>query len=109
MNTTIRVFNNLLLSVENLLRQQNTSPYRRRQQPQSLTAMLEKLPLASWPVLTGLALVVLIASRLWNRGPSAPGPFLARFTDLWLAYRQRVGKFQEENVELHKKYGTLHV
>lgn len=67
--------------------------------------MLKELPLASLPVLTGLALVVLLASRLWNRGPSAPGPFLARFSDLWLAYRQNVGKFQEENIELHKKYG----
>lgn len=71
--------------------------------------MLEKLPLASWPVVAGLAFVVLLASRLFGRGPSAPGPFLARFTDLWLAYRQMVGKFQVENVELHKKYGTKQV
>lgn len=68
--------------------------------------MLEKMTLASWPVVVGLALVLLIAYRLWNRGPSAPGPFLARFTDLWLAYRQIKGGFQVENVELHKKYGT---
>lgn len=71
--------------------------------------MLENLSLANWPVLAGLALVVLVASRLWNRGPSAPGPFLARFTDLWLAYRQIKGAFQVENVELHKKYGAPNV
>lgn len=70
--------------------------------------MLEKLPLASWPVVAGLAFVVLLGYRFWASGPSAPGPFLARFTDLWLASRQIKGDFQTENVELHKKYGAQH-
>ncbi|KAK2609701.1 hypothetical protein N8I77_003190 [Diaporthe amygdali] len=69
--------------------------------------MLETLPLASWPAVAGLAFVVFIVSRLWSKNPSAPGPFLARFTDLWLAYRQSKGKMQTEHVELHQKYGKI--
>ncbi|ETS84549.1 hypothetical protein PFICI_02574 [Pestalotiopsis fici W106-1] len=38
---------------------------------------------------------------------SVGGPFLARFTDLWYAWRVRVGRFEFENLELHKKYGTI--
>ncbi|KAG8157001.1 hypothetical protein KVR01_013223 [Diaporthe batatas] len=69
--------------------------------------MFERIPIASWPVVAGLALVVLLAYRFWASGPRAPGPFLARFTDLWLASRQIKGDFQIENVELHKKYGKI--
>ncbi|POS69688.1 cytochrome P450 oxidoreductase [Diaporthe helianthi] len=69
--------------------------------------MLEKLPSACWPVVAGLALVVLLAYRFWTSGPSVPGPFLARFTDVWLASRQIKGHFQIENVELHRKYGKI--
>ncbi len=36
-----------------------------------------------------------------------PGPFIARFTKLWL-FRQYVnGDFHETNIQLHKKYGKL--
>lgn len=35
------------------------------------------------------------------------GPFLARFTDLWYAWRTRVGRFEFDNLELHKKYGPI--
>jgi hypothetical protein len=67
------------------------------------------LPLANWPVVAGLAFAIFLAYRLWGKGPNAPGPFLARFTYLWLAYRQTKGNFQVENVELHKKYGMQNV
>ncbi|KAL1862926.1 hypothetical protein Daus18300_008256 [Diaporthe australafricana] len=69
--------------------------------------MLESLPLASWPAVAALAFIVFLASFLWNKNPKAPGPFLARFTDLWLVYRMSKRKMQEENVELHRKYGKI--
>ncbi|KAI3534135.1 cytochrome P450 [Colletotrichum abscissum] len=36
---------------------------------------------------------------------SVPGPFFARFTDLWYAWRIHQGRFEVDNIELHRKYG----
>ena len=36
-----------------------------------------------------------------------PGPFLARFTDLWYFWNVRKGSFEEVNLDLHRKYGML--
>ena len=36
-----------------------------------------------------------------------PGPFLARFTKLWLLRQYVKGDFQETNVELHEKFGEF--
>ncbi|KAM0428145.1 hypothetical protein ACHAPT_007045 [Fusarium lateritium] len=38
---------------------------------------------------------------------TVPGPFLARSTDGWYFWNVRKGHFQDVNVELHKKYGTI--
>lgn len=60
--------------------------------------------------LGGLAASALVAA-LWrtffSRLASVPGPFLARFTDLWYAYRMYRGDFEKENLELHRKHGML--
>jgi hypothetical protein len=34
-----------------------------------------------------------------------PGPFLARFTRLWLLRQYVKGKFQKTNLQLHEQYG----
>lgn len=36
---------------------------------------------------------------------SIPGPFIARFTKLWYLWRVYNGHFEQENIELHRKYG----
>ena len=38
---------------------------------------------------------------------SVPGPFVARFTDLWYLKQVQDGCFEKVNRELHKKYGLL--
>lgn len=38
---------------------------------------------------------------------AVPGPFLARFTDLWYLWRLYQGQFEEENLLLHEKYGRV--
>ncbi|KAH7093666.1 cytochrome P450 [Paraphoma chrysanthemicola] len=38
---------------------------------------------------------------------SIPGPFLTRFTRLWYLRRTRLGHFHEDNIELHRKYGSI--
>lgn len=45
--------------------------------------------------------------RIFNGLWSVPGPFVARFTDLWYAYRVFRGGFEKDNIELHRKYGAL--
>lgn len=37
---------------------------------------------------------------------NVPGPFLARYTDLWHLWRVWRGQFEQDDVALHKKYGT---
>lgn len=39
---------------------------------------------------------------------SIPGPFLAKFSDLWLARASGRGHRSEIVHEMHKKYGELH-
>lgn len=36
---------------------------------------------------------------------NVPGPFLARYTDLWHLWRVWHGQFEQDDVALHKKYG----
>jgi hypothetical protein len=38
---------------------------------------------------------------------SIPGPFLARFSDLWRLWIVLQGRSQETLLELHRKYGTV--
>ncbi|OLN97617.1 Pisatin demethylase 2 [Colletotrichum chlorophyti] len=45
----------------------------------------------------------------WVRSPlrSVPGPLLARFTNLWYLQRVKQGRFEEVNIALHKKHGSV--
>ncbi|KAJ5688989.1 hypothetical protein N7462_003381 [Penicillium macrosclerotiorum] len=36
-----------------------------------------------------------------------PGPFWARFTSLWYFNRVRKGRFEYENIDLHRQYGPI--
>ncbi|KAI0026120.1 cytochrome P450 [Xylariomycetidae sp. FL0641] len=36
-----------------------------------------------------------------------PGPFLARFTDLWFLWKASTGEFERTNQELHNEYGPI--
>ncbi|KAI8675977.1 hypothetical protein NCS57_00500600 [Fusarium keratoplasticum] len=38
---------------------------------------------------------------------SVPGPWLARFTDLWYAWRIDRGQFERDNIALHQKHGPI--
>lgn len=43
----------------------------------------------------------------WKKYPQAPGPFLARFTNLWQGTQMAKGQFEAVNVELHQRHGML--
>jgi hypothetical protein len=61
-----------------------------------------------------LAITALCVSRLLYvlfqaaKSPlrSVPGPFLARFTRLWIFRRYAAADFHNDNIQLHRKYGT---
>lgn len=57
--------------------------------------------------LTASALVAALWRAFFSRLASVQGPFLARFTDLWYAYRMYRGDFEKDNLALHQKYGML--
>lgn len=54
--------------------------------------------------LAALCFAWLAMSRL--KYPSAPGPFVARFSNIWYARKMLQGHFEKENVDLHRKHGT---
>jgi hypothetical protein len=62
--------------------------------------------LAVLGVLAAVALVAAIWKAFFTHLASVPGPFAARFTDLWYAYRIYRGRFEKDNLRLHKKYGA---
>ena len=49
--------------------------------------------------------LIKIYHNLFSPLASVPGPFLARFTDLWYAWRINKGHFEWDNISLHRKYG----
>jgi hypothetical protein len=70
--------------------------------------MLELLfSTAALGVLLVVTLVITIWRAFFTRLASVPGPFVARFTDLWYAYRIYRGGFEKDNLRLHEKYGTI--
>jgi hypothetical protein len=69
------------------------------------------LPLFSAVVAVEALLAVSLLTAFWRaffpRLASVPGPFVARFTDLWYAYRIYRGGFEKDNLRLHQRYGTF--
>lgn len=43
----------------------------------------------------------------WRKRPHAPGPFLARFTNIWQATEMIKGHFHTTNIELHQTHGIF--
>lgn len=75
--------------------------------------MLASISIAEWPssvwpaiglLAVFLAVVALLRS---NKCPRAPGPLLARYSNLWLAKAMASGTFEETNIELHRKHGKM--
>lgn len=46
-----------------------------------------------------------IFSNIFSPLRTIPGPFAARFGDLWYLWRIKKGHFELENIQLHQKYG----
>jgi hypothetical protein len=74
-------------------------------QPEIATMFQALFSLAAVGVVLGLALVVAVAKAVFGSLASVPGPFVARFTDLWYGYRVYRGGFEKDNIRLHEKYG----
>lgn len=63
-------------------------------------------------ILVGAAAAVLFARILlpfvkgiFSPLRTVPGPFAARFGDLWYLLRVKKGRFEYDNIELHKEHG----
>ncbi|KAL3487620.1 cytochrome P450 [Aspergillus germanicus] len=71
-----------------------------------LTAVSENIP-----QIGGVLLISFLAYRIYNfiTDPllDIPGPFLARFTRLWLSYQYATGQYERTNIQLHKRYGRI--
>ena len=59
--------------------------------------------------LTVPALICLVHFIPWLVDPQGirryPGPFLAKFSDLWLGYVGKNGRLSDTILKIHKKYG----
>ncbi|KAH6955609.1 cytochrome P450 [Ilyonectria sp. MPI-CAGE-AT-0026] len=69
-------------------------------------AALLFLPLL-WPLLIVCRVLSSIYHGLFSPLRHIPGPFLARFTDLWYLDRIRRGHFERDNVAFHRKYSPI--
>ncbi|KAI9170666.1 Pisatin demethylase [Paramyrothecium foliicola] len=70
--------------------------------------MLQLLTNSSIWVVAALAMTLALLHRAFGSGlAKARGPFYARFTDLWYVYHIYNGRFEHENISLHKKYGEF--
>lgn len=54
-----------------------------------------------------LQLIRWLGRALFSPLKDIPGPFWTRFTSLWYFSHVRRGKFEHENIELHRKYGSF--
>lgn len=57
-------------------------------------------------VALGLLIVFPVCRAVLSPQRKVPGPFLARFTNLWYLWRLYEGHFEEENLALHERYGN---
>lgn len=67
---------------------------------------LNNLLVVSSIVLSVCALVAryIVITRRW---PSAPGPDIAAYTNLWYLWKVSQGKFETWNIRQHEQYGEL--
>lgn len=53
-------------------------------------------------------LIIYLAKQYFNHGlNSVPGPFLAKFTNVWRLLEVRKGDFHNKAINLHKRYGDF--
>ncbi|KAF4552475.1 Cytochrome P450-like protein 41 [Elsinoe fawcettii] len=58
-------------------------------------------------VLSAVAALFLSTLWTWTKYPKTPGPFLAQFTKYWYTKKVIDGRWEQEDIELHRKYGKL--
>ena len=56
-------------------------------------------------IFVGLGILFSLLRALLSPLKVVPGPFLARFTDLWYLSKLYQGRFEVENLRLHERYG----
>jgi hypothetical protein len=59
------------------------------------------------PYMGAALLAILIINYFRNPLRKVPGPFWAKFSNLWLVYHTRQGKMHRKIIEVHEKYGPL--
>ena len=70
---------------------------------ETLNSACSNLP---WLFIGGICAVLL--NNYFNRGlQKVPGPFLAKFTDLWRLLDVHKGSHHWKIIELHRKYGKI--
>lgn len=52
-------------------------------------------------------LTIFIYTSLTSPLRSVPGPIWTRFSRIWYFYRVYLGRFEHDNIELHKRYGRI--
>lgn len=58
-------------------------------------------------LLAAVYILFQITKSLLSPLRSIPGPFWARFSNLWYFNRLRKGRFEHENIALHQEYGPI--
>ena len=59
-------------------------------------------------ICAALLLLFLLLRPIFDPLRRVPGPFLARYTRLWLLKEVWRGTFPQTNIKLHKRYGVYH-
>lgn len=59
------------------------------------------------PLLVGTQLFIPVVRALFSPLKDIPGPFWTRFTTLWYFDRVRKAHFEQDNIRLHKQYGSI--
>lgn len=78
---------------------------------ESLTFALlnaERRDVLPYILVIGIALIsIVLFNRSRNPLTAVPGPFWAKWSNLWLVYHIRRGNIHRKMIEVHKKYGKL--
>ena len=78
---------------------------------ESLTLALLNAERRDWlphVLVVGIAFISVVLFRHFRNPLTAvPGPFLAKWSSLWLVYHIRRGHIHRKMIEVHQKYGKL--
>ena len=78
---------------------------------ESLTVALlnaKRRDVLPYVLVIGIAFIsIVLFNRSRNPLNAVPGPFWAKWSNLWLVYHIRQGSMHRKIVEVHKKYGKL--